>query len=165
VPAPIINLSYHYPIVISLLHVAFTKENIDLWRTHQKELAYLLEESIRNHRSDAIAWILYFCMIFSHPISNETAENIIETKDCIPILLLYKSGKNTQVVIDFCNNLITNYKNSPYDLDRYWLLLYQLFLDAKIQNPYDSNYDKGAYETFEILKRNEVSFQKRIILQ
>ena len=48
--------------------------------------------------------------------------------------------------------------NEPfYGLDNQWLLLYQLFLDDKIANPYPKS-DLTANATFEILKKHSVCF-------
>lgn len=44
-------------------------------------------------------------------------------------------------------------KDDLYELDQYWMLLYQLFFDGWIDNPYPSD-DR----TFEILRHQGVTF-------
>ena len=100
-----------------------------------------------------MTWILYYLNKFSQSIPQEIAKGVIRSEDCIPILFLYLSKQHDKEVIDFCNNLD---KSDFFLLDRYWLLLYQLFFDGKISNPYNNDYDKG--EGFNILKSEKVSF-------
>ncbi len=137
-------------------------ENIDLWRSHQRKLAVILEDSVKNHRSDAVSWILYLCLIYDHSISEDTAKRIIETTDCISITLLYLSSQHNDLVEEYANKLIANYSSvsPPFELDKQWLLTYQLFLDEKIGNPYPT--DDAGYKTFEVLKKNKVSFIRGI---
>ncbi len=159
----VLNLSFHYPVIIPTLSVAFKPENIDLWKSHQNKLAVILGESVKNHRSDAVSWILYLCLIYNHTISVETASHIIDTNDCVSITLLYLSSQHNEIVEEYANKIISNYSNlePAYELDKNWLLLYQLFLEDRISNPYSVN-DVAANKTFEILKKNKVSFIKNI---
>ena len=62
----------------------------------------------------------------------------------------------------YANKLIANYSSvsPPFELDKQWLLTYQLFLDEKIGNPYPT--DDAGYKTFEVLKKNKVSFIRGI---
>jgi hypothetical protein len=155
----IVNLAYHYPVLIPLLDASLIPANTELWASQKDSLLLSLKEAIWNHRSDAIVWILYFCLKFDERISNELAENIIETADCLPILLLYKTGGYEHQIIDFATQIIADCSHSEpfYGLDNQWLLLYQLFLDGKITNPYPKS-DLAAHATFEILKMHNVCF-------
>lgn len=157
-----LNLAFHYPAIIPTLSVAFKPENIDLWRSYQRKLAVILEDSVKNHRSDAVSWILYLCLIYDHSISKDTAKRIIETTDCISITLLYLSSQHNDLVEEFATKLIANYSSvsPPFELDKQWLLTYQLFLDGKIGNPYPT--DDAGYKTFDVLKKNKVTFIRNI---
>lgn len=50
----------------------------------------------------------------------------------------------------FANQVIEG--GGLYELDRYWILLYQLFFHGEIANPYADE------PTFEILKKHDVQF-------
>jgi hypothetical protein len=157
-----LNLAFHYPAIIPTLSVAFERKNIDLWRSHQMKLAVILEDSVKNHRSDAVSWILYLCLICNHSISKDTAKRIVETADCISITLLYRSSQHNDLVEEYANALIAKYSciSPPFELDKQWLLTYQLFLDGKIGNPYPK--DDAGYKTFDVLKQNKVTFIRDI---
>lgn len=81
------------------------------------------------------------------------------------------SNQYDEKIVTFCDGLD---KSDLFLLDQYWLLLYQLFFDGKITNPYQ---DKKAYtnhlksnndteenamkreiQVFNTLKRDNVSF-------
>lgn len=65
-------------------------------------------------------------------------------------------------MIEFANKILEEFKEhkSCYELDKQWLLLYQLYLDGKIGNPYSK--EDAAFKTFEILKKYNVTFIRHI---
>ena len=112
-------------------------------------------------------------MALNFSISDEIANRIIKTKDCFAITLLLQDHNHIAAVVDFANTIIA--EGDLYLLDEFWLLLYQLFLDGHIGNPYISvgsdayRHHKTNRETeadamarekvvFEKLKVNQVSF-------
>ena len=116
-----------------------------------QQISALLAEYSRLRYSDATAWALYYAIRYNVPIGETAAERIIETRDCVPILLLYLSDDPTciQLVVNFADQLA---KGDLYELDAFWLLLYQLFKDGKIADPYQND------RTFKVMKDNGVSF-------
>ena len=149
----LLNLCIKHPILLPLLNILFEKITFDSGFPYTEQLLKILNEHTINKRSDAMAWTLYYLNKFSQSIDEETAKEVISSKDCISILFLYLSKQHEKKVIDFCNGLD---KSVLFLLDQYWLLLYQLFFDGKISNPYNDDKDKG--EAFEILKHERVSF-------
>jgi len=118
-----------------------------------------------------MTWSLYYLNTFSQSIPKEIAENVIKSEDCISILFLYLSKQHDNEIVAFCDGVD---KSDLFLLDQHWLLLYQLFFDGKISNPYQ---DKTAYtnhlksktdtpenamkreiQVFNTLKNNGVSF-------
>lgn len=151
----ILNLCIPYPILIPLLDTLFEKINfgsVDL-NLMTKQLLNILEVHLINKRSDAMTWVLYYLNKLSQSIPKETAEKVIKSEDCIAILSLYLSNQYDDKIVSFCNGLD---KNDLFLLDKYWLLLYQLFFDGKISNPYKDDNDKG--EMFNIFKKEKVNF-------
>ncbi|VUT27785.1 MAG: Reverse transcriptase (RNA-dependent DNA polymerase) [Candidatus Syntrophoarchaeum sp. GoM_oil] len=168
----LLSLCIKYPILLPLLDILFGKISFDSGFPYTDQLLMILKEHAINKRSDAMTWSLYYLNDFSQPIPKEIAENAIKSEDCISILFLYLSEQYDDEIIAFCDNL---YKSDLFTLDQYWLLLYQLFFDRKITNPY--NNDKTAYnnhlkskadtpenamdreiQVFNTLKSNGVSF-------
>lgn len=167
----LLGLCIKYPVLIPVLNALFEKVDTTNGFVYTSQLLKILEEHTINRRSDAMAWTLYYLNKFSQPIPLDIAQAVITTNDCIAILMLYLSKQYDNEVIAFCNGLD---KTDIFLLDQYWLLLYQLFLDGKIPNPYS---DVNAYidllesktdtiqnamqrevQAFEILKTNGVNF-------
>jgi len=85
-------------------------------------------------------------------LRENTVDAIIASSDCLGLLAAYMAGnvKQRDRILNFANRID---RNDFYELDRYWLLLYELFRAGKISQPYGKV--EGA---FEILKKNSVTF-------
>ena len=167
----LLSLSAKYPILLPLLDILFEKLNFETSFPYKKQLLDVLYEYAVNRRSDAMAWALYYLNKFSQPIPRKFAECVINTRDCISILMLYLSRQYDDDIVAFYNTLDTDHL---FQLDQYWLLLYQLFYDGKITNPYENqaayanhlasgrdtteNAMRREIQVFQILKDNGVSF-------
>ncbi|MBU4591839.1 MAG: RNA-directed DNA polymerase [Candidatus Thermoplasmatota archaeon] len=145
-----LNLAFHQPILLPILSKLF--ENIP--SLHVKRFAVELNKIAHinaiNRHSDGMAWALYYLNKYKIGIKPDVAKAIIKSHDCIALIMLYLSKNPTfqKSVMDFAKGL----KSSElYDLDQHWLLLFQLFIDKKIANPYSDN-------VFEILKEKNVNF-------
>jgi len=119
-----------------------------------------------------MAWCLFYILkYYSGTLSDEIAEEVINSGDAIAITTLYLFSEHQQKVVVFCQSII---QKSLFDIDQYWLLLYQVFFDKKIENPYkdlskyyplvNGNPDKARNlcnndkKVFETLKSKGVSF-------
>ena len=154
-----LNLAFHQPALVSYL-----EDMLEAAYLFQSEFRYahkirgLVAEYARLRYSDAVSWALYYSIKCSVLIDKGSAKHIIETRDCVPILLLYLSKDEdcVKMVVDFANQLDKDY---PYELDSLWLLLYQLFRDGKIDAPYKDD------DAFKVMKDNGVSFVRQDLLQ
>ena len=154
-----LSLSFHQPVLVPLL-----RDMLEAAYLCQSDFRYgpqistLLGEYSRLRYSDATSWALYYAISYNVPIEKTAAERIIQTRDCVPILLLYLSNEPVcvQLVVNFVNQLA---KGDPYELDSFWLLLYQLFKDGKIAAPYQND------STFKVMKDNGVSFVREDLLE
>jgi len=144
----LINLCIKYPILLPLLDILFKNITINSGFIYADKILKILNEHAINKRSDAMTWSLYYLNKFSQSIPRKIAKKVIKSEDCISILFLYLSKQYDKEVIDFCDSLD---KSDLFLLDQYWLLLYQLFFDEKIPNPYQ---DKTAY-TNHLKSRND----------
>jgi hypothetical protein len=129
-----INLTMHYPILLplisDLLSVATRKSN----DSYYKSLIFTLNECIINKNSDGMVWCLfYIAKYYSATLSDDIAEKIINTGDVIAITTLYLFKNHQTKVVVFCQSIL---QMSLFDIDQYWLLLYQVYFDKKIDNPY-----------------------------
>lgn len=151
-----LNLCFYRPALIPLLDSLLSRVlPWDGTYAYEDHFHRLLREHVRMRRTDAITWFLYYYIKYNVPVNDADACLIVRSEDCIPMLLLYQTGNAThqQWVIDFANSLDLN---DLYRLDRYWLLLYQLFLEGRISNPYDNPKSGGA--AFELMKNEGLNF-------
>lgn len=116
-----------------------------------KKIEEVLKECIHLRRSDGMCWALYLLGRVHHEISEETAKELIETEDALAILTLYWMGDmHKKLVFEYAENILK--QGDSYQLDRYWILLYQLYFYGHIKNPYETE------KCFEFLKEKNISF-------
>lgn len=149
----ILNLSWHYPILLPLL------EKIDVTSDHyiKEELVEkfnnILKVNALHRRSDGMCWALHYLKQLNSQPTLINIEAVIQTADATAITLLSSFEVASESVVAYANQIIED--SSLYELDRNWLPLYQLFLHEKIINPYKED------PTFDILKRHDVQFLHR----
>lgn len=146
----IINLAFYHPILLPPLNGPFAR--IDprnfIFGSQLHDIAL---ENARRRRSDGLCWSLFYMNRHRIPIQGALAQAVVASRDCLALLLLYLSGDPTHraAVIHFAQRLNAA---DHYELDQYWLLLYELYFDNCIQTPYAS---EGA---FQFLRANGVRF-------
>ncbi len=147
----ILNLAFHQPILLPQLKSAFQRSATHTVFAFGPQLHLIAIENARLRRSDGLCWALFYLNLYKVPIEDTLADAILDSRDCISVLLLYLSGSpNHQAkVINFARSLNST---DLYELDQYWLLLYELFFESRIHNPYSSE------EAFVVLKSNGVRF-------
>lgn len=174
----LLSLSIKYPILIPQLNVLFNNMELESNFNYGDYLLNILKEQIINKQSDAMSWLIYYLNKYNVTIPIKIAKMIIESKDCMSILQLYLSENYNTEVVKYCNDLPND---DLYQLDKYWLLLYKLYFDNLINNPYHNKklykhlYKKDENDKimnkievddilnneiliFETLKKNDVSF-------
>jgi hypothetical protein len=146
-----LDLSFHQPILLPLLESLFEAVTGAGSFEYSQQLHRLALENAQYGRSDGMAWSLYYLNKHKNKISEALADKVLASRDCISLISLYLSGDAAiqARVIDFTKSLVPG---DLYELDQYWLLLYELFRENKIPNPYSDE------TVFEILKTNAVSF-------
>ena len=145
------NLAFHQPALAPLLGRLLHASDcfyVDGWHSRFQKI---LCEYTRKGNTDGITWMLFYCLTYNVPIKECCAATILESQDCIPILLLYwlSDSDYQSRVLDFVKQLD---KTDLYLLDQYWLLLYQLYCEGKIDNPYETD------DCFELMKSEGVNF-------
>jgi len=148
-----LTLSFHQPVLLPLLEKLFDSTMFSGMFLYASELQQLALEHARLRRSDAVAWALYYLNKYGVAVEAVCADEILSSGDCVPLLLLYLSGAplHQARVISFVASLDPA---DLYELDQYWLLLYELFREGKIISPYKDE------DAFEIMAANAVGFIK-----
>lgn len=144
----VLNLSWHYPILIPYLdslleHAIISDQQLEL------QLNMLIKENCQHRRSDGICWPLHIMKKRKIKIKEDTIYKIIESEDCVGLTILNSILAQNDYVVEFAEKVVKS--NDDYTKDSYWLLLYQLFKDGAILNPYTDG-------VFDILLKNEVNF-------
>lgn len=151
-----VNLAFYHPILVPLLDGLFDKHlSLDSSFGYNQELQAIICENVRLNRSDAISWGLFLAKKYGVTIRQCCYDQIIESKDCIPILLMYITGEKEQrdAVVSYAKSLD---RKDFYGLDQHWLLLYQMFKDGAISDPYSDGSSNAT--SFSIMKSNGVNF-------
>ncbi len=146
-----LTLSFHQTALLPLLESLFAATLFGDIFLYGEELSRLALENAINRRSDGMAWTLYYLNKYKVEIDESIALEIVESRDCIALLLLFQCGhaEHQAKVLAFVAALD---KSSLYDLDQYWILLYQLHLVDAVPSPYADE------DAFEIMKVNGVTF-------
>ena len=116
----LVAIAVHTPGVLPILCQIAKQYNVG----SDVKIDPVLEQSIKHRRSDAMCWSLYFMGISGQKLSENLAEDIIVTKDCMSMGMLLALNQHKDMVIDFLNNSID--PNLEYDCDQYWILLHEL---------------------------------------
>jgi len=147
-----LQLCFHHPILIPVLKGIlkdFSAEDIGEFTPQLEELA--LQNAIF-HRSDGMVWTLHFLALHKLDIEEKVVEEVVKTRDSMSLLMIYTYGNDNQKaqIVQIATELINEGDN--FEIDQHWMLLYQLYRDGRILNPY------AGEDSFEILKDSGVSF-------
>lgn len=145
----LLGLSVHYPVLIPVFSSLLEAIANDYGEKYHSELLALLKDRILNKCSDGVCWILYYLQRAGFAVTRDVAAEIIATEDCLSMALLALDKTHRPDVVKFTRSLK---KSDLYTVDRYWLLLYQLYKTGDITAPYSGD------NTFDILKAGDVNF-------
>ena len=162
------NFSYHYPALISKLEKPFQwikswgdDEGDEVWEAHREKIMVVLEKGLDQRWSDVVSWALYYFILFGDAPEDKAAKAVVASKDCLPMALLFMMPRHWEKVRAAAQHLIRENEGDNlncYDLDKQWLLLYQMFQEGVIGNPYPES--DPAAKCFEIMRARGVNFLK-----
>lgn len=114
------QLAYHYPIVLPLICDVLERvgASIQVDRIHilvQRHLAY--------RRSDAACWALYLLHLCGEALDARVADEIVASRDCMAMATMVAVGQHVGLVREFVKTLDPS---NPYEVDQYWMLVYEL---------------------------------------
>lgn len=144
----VLNLSWHYPILIPYLDYLIDKSGLtnDEIEPH---LTKLIENNCVLVRSDGICWPLYIMKKNNIVPSEIVVRSVLNSNDCVALVIL-NSMVNNDAIVGFANGVVAS--RDQFNIDNYWLLLYQLFKEGRIVDVYDNT------DAFVILRDNGVDF-------
>ena len=145
----VLNLAWHYPILIPFLDTLIEKSELEA-DIYVDKLNAIIIENARQSRSDGMCWPLHIFRKNKVVPSDDVVKALLESKDCVALTILNSFIPDNKKIKAFANTIVNS--DDLYEKDRYWLLLYQLFLAGDIGNAYQ---DK---KVFEIMKSQKVDF-------
>ncbi|WP_417816355.1 antiviral reverse transcriptase Drt4 [Thalassospira alkalitolerans] len=144
----LLELSFHYPVLIPYLQKLIESGP----SLHELGAAEFIEkiafENVKRHRSDGISWPLHILKTAGIPPSNELSDAILKSRDCLALTLLSDFEIDRTNLIEFCKD-VANADN--YSKDNYWLLLYQMYIQNELKNPYNDS-------VFATIQQHDVNF-------
>ncbi|MBM5096068.1 RNA-directed DNA polymerase [Vibrio parahaemolyticus] len=146
----ILNLSWHYPILIPYAGVLISQSEAPEHLYLDKLNAIILENA-KQLRSDGMAWPLHIIKENGCELSNEVMEAVITSRDCVSMTILHSILETDRKapLKKFAEEIVLG---GNYEKDAYWLLLYQMYLAGDLrEDPYDD-------KVFPKLKQFRVNF-------
>lgn len=145
-----LNLAWHFPALLPLLEKIDARcDQYDPDETHKK-INKIITINALHRRSDGMCWALYYLKQLNREPGNDQIQQVIESQDCAAITMLCKFNNSITPAKEYAERLVKD--ATLYELDQNWLLLYELYLHNKIDDPYPGE------ETFSILKQHDVVF-------
>ncbi|MGW6702065.1 antiviral reverse transcriptase Drt4 [Nocardia sp. NPDC055049] len=153
------TICFHSPGLLPEVSHIFDISNAD-GVDYTDELNVLLKRHARFRRSDGMSWVLHIMRSEGVKIEQSAIDVVIDSADCIPILLLHHLGQgNAVAAVEKYAKALLAAPVIGYDIDRNWVLFYELFRQGVIANPYKNNPKDVAAETaFDLLVQHNVSF-------
>ncbi|WP_298150312.1 antiviral reverse transcriptase Drt4 [Flavobacterium sp.] len=145
---PLLNLAWHFPALLPFVDLIVQKTPVAI-APYQDQLSAIIKHNANMGRSDGMAWPLHSMLQAGITVDGETADHVLNSRDCIAITLLLEMKIHEPKIIDLANSLIQS--ADDYEKDTYWLLFYQLFMRGLINDPY-------ADGVFDCLKGFDVNF-------
>lgn len=116
----LLQVAYHYPVVLPVICETLQKWIFSIDRNY-------LREVVRRHldfrRSDAVSWGLYLMHLAGVRVTKSLARAVVKSADCVAMATLLALGQHSDLVKGFVHGLNGAHH---YDLDKYWLLIYEL---------------------------------------
>ncbi len=144
----VLGLAFHRPALLPAMASLFSKLGCGPGSEYSAHLARIAAEHARQRRSDGMCWSLHYLNKYGDGVTDDVANAVVGTQDCSAMAILGTiSPQHLPIIIQFKTTLDGE---DAYALDRYWLLLYQLFRSGSIDNPYPGD------KTFGILRDAKV---------
>jgi len=162
----LLRYAYYYPTLIPLIQRWLSDKpssNNLIEHRVERRVAALLERSFSLAQSDNIVWCIYYLLQLSGEADDSLLERCCGSKDPMVVLMGYVYAKKKRLSLDpllaWAKEFDLGIKEErlrEYDVDRVWLVLYQMYRDGEMAKPpYQAKHDSRVFET---MKEMGVSF-------
>lgn len=150
-----VTLAFHQPALLPLLDSLVNWDDPDELDELSDAVLQIGAESGKFHRSDAMSWSLYYLAKAHTDLPKELVDAVFRTRDCVALtILLLFDDKAIQRDLQAFARLLD--PGDLYELDQYWLFLYEMYRRGLWKNPY------GDDDTFSLLRTHDVAFLREL---
>lgn len=163
----IMNLTLMYPYLTPFLdNYVFEKFQYNTINEHISNFCEkLIKLGIKKLYPDAIAYAIYYAMKYCHevPVKEEQIKEILKINDCLVTVLLFEYANKYN--LKEIKSIIENYSNElkfgdKREMDRQWLLIYQTWTEADLNNKGQTFLAKLKNLSFNFISKN---FDSKIV--
>lgn len=148
------QVATHHTVVLSLMCEALQKFRIPC---NVDVLQEIIAEHLEYRRSDGVCWAIYLAYLAGEKIEKKCIRQIVESNDCMAMASLVGTGKG-KVAIDSFLQDFGSAKPTEYEMDKYWLLIYERSCaDASIRADFKTYLEDTKLA---ILSKHKVRFLK-----
>ena len=144
----VINLAWHYPILLPYLEKIDIKTEDHNSDVLSEKIQGLIRLNSVQRRSDGICWGLYYLDQLRVVPSDSLISEVVKSEDCVALAMLVKFRGAHEALLKYVQDILNA---GIYERDQNWLLLYELYRQGLIGNPYSDG-------VFEEMKKYEVDF-------
>lgn len=159
----LLKYAFYFPALVPLIHR--WSGSYSLRFEINQRLHQLYHNALSQGQTDNAVWCIYYmirCVGFDN---DDLLAEVCEDKAPIVMLMGYVYAKNKRrdlsPIQEWAKSRMSLFDSGEidvYDIDKYWLVFYQLYLDDVIDKPpYSDNLDN---KVFEVLKKAGMSFIK-----
>jgi hypothetical protein len=155
-----------YPYLVTLID-EFVFEKFDIELDEKKQIANnIFELGLDRQFYEASSYALFFAIKhnFKLEIDGVLADKVIDSDDCIFMMLAYLYDKENKKEIDKYS--VRAKEKNENEFDRYWLFVYQVLGADDLKEPYKSmkkkiiSFVKDKKELYKSMKQENISFVK-----
>lgn len=148
---------YHCPVLLPIVCQAMMKFIVPVCGDR---LRAVLDRHIEFRRSDAVCWSIHLLFLAEEKVGPDLAKKIVASGDCMGMAMLVATGEDSSMVTDFVRQLDGKH---PYELDKYWLLIYELTRSGHLKrSDLEGYFDQSG---FKVLADEGVEFIKPVSIE
>ena len=156
-----LRYAYYFPTIIPLIQrwLPSTDPIQPYENETEARIITLLNRSFEQGQSDNIVWCIYYLLQINGGADADLLNRCCDRNDPMVVLMGYiyakKKGLSLKPAKIWADNIVKG-QAQDYDVDRFWLVLYELYFDGVVKAaPFNQQNDNTV---FEILKSENVSF-------
>lgn len=145
----VLNISVKYPIVLPFIETILNQRPIWMNQERKNKIKVLLHEHIKYNRHDIVCWLLFYVIKYKIRLNEALKRAVVDMNDCLSSYMLFLKYPDFEYLTERINQIVES--GDEYKWDNNWLLIYEVFRNDLIENPYKDG-------VFEIMKEADFKF-------